>query len=156
MTWNRTPMPDIDITDEQRTTFLVLLAEDHTKGDVATLREAGVEGSRGQLRRLLDTDDDLKIQAREARGWNINRVEGVTWEVAGDKDHPAWIRAVTLILKAYGGPQFRDQTSLELTGKDGGPMEVSTDVSDAVERFTSAVVRLVERDGQDQAPPDTP
>lgn len=152
MTWNRTPMPDITITDKQRQKFLKILADDHHQGVILALRAAGVEGSKGQLRRLYETDVSLADEAMNARGWNVNRVEGVAWEVAIDKTHPAWNYANTRLLKAYGGPQFRDQTALELTGKDGGPMEVNTDVSDAVERFTAAVARLATDDGETPAP----
>lgn len=112
----------VEITDDQRRKFIDHLAAEKTCGIVAALRVAGVQGSRGQLRRAYDQDPTLQEQAREARGWNINRVEGVTWEVAVNPDHPSWDRANARLLKAYGGPQFRDQSRLELTGKDGGPV----------------------------------
>lgn len=113
----------VELTDEQRTKFLEHLQADKTAGIIATLRAAGVTGSRGQLRRLYDSDVQLQEQAREARGWNINRVEGVTWEVAVDPNHPSWDRANARLLKAYGGQQFRDQSRVELTGADGGPVQ---------------------------------
>lgn len=60
------------------------------------------------------------------------------------------------LLKARRPAVYRDNHRVELTGADGGPMEVTTDVSDAVERFTAAVTRLAAGDGPTAAPSDTP
>lgn len=135
----------IELTDEQREAFLAQLRDDNTIGLVRALRNAGVEGTRGQLRQLISSDEQLQDDTRLARGWNLNRVEGVAWEVALDKEHPSWDRANARVLKAYH-PAYRDQSRVEHTGLDGGPLEVSNpDVAAALDRFTSTVTRLAAR-----------
>jgi hypothetical protein len=62
---------------------------DTAVGSVDALRQAGVAGTRGQLR----------------------------------ADHPAWDRANARILKAYH-PAFRDNAQLEVTGPNGGPVQI--------------------------------
>lgn len=135
------------LTDEQRAAFLAAIQADKTIGNTAALRQAGVEGTKGQLRSFID--DDLAEQAREARGWNIRAVENVDWEVALDKDHPSGDRARSRLLKAYGGQQFRDQATVEHTGQ----LEVSNpDVADAIDRFTAAVAAAAVRSAAGDPP----
>lgn len=109
------------LTDEQRTAVIERIKADPKSGNVAALRAAGVQGTRGQLRALID--DDLAEQIREARGWSLTVVEESAWAVATNTEHPAWDRANARILKAYH-PAFRDVSRHELTGKDGGPVEL--------------------------------
>lgn len=131
------------LTDEQRAAFLALIRDDKTLGNIHALRQAGVPGTRGQLRALID--DDLEAQSREARGWRIRKVEDTTWKVATDTEHPSWDRANARLLKAYGGPQFRDQTEIV----HAGGMEVTNpDVAAAIDRFTAladAAIRAAAR-----------
>lgn len=129
-------------TDECRQHFLKLLAEDHTRGNVHTLIEAmhehGQTIGRGEARKLLD--EDLVQEAREARGWNLNRVEGVRWEVALNPDHNQWDKASYSILRAYH-PAFKDASKLELTGADGGPVTIedrSASLNDVQRVLTAA------------------
>lgn len=109
------------ITDEQRNKALELVKANPKLGNAPALRQAGVEGTRGELRRLIDPD--LAEQLREARGWSIVDVEQTTWDVAKNPEHPAWDRANARVLKAYH-PAFRDRVDVEHTGPDGGPMQV--------------------------------
>lgn len=133
------PAPD-PLTPEQRQAFLDVLREHTTIGTIRALRQVGIKGSKGQLHALID--EDLEEQAREARGWNIRAVEATTWLVAADPTHDAWDRANARILKAYGGPQYRDRVEHE----HAGSLEVTnTDVAAAIDRFTGQVVRLAER-----------
>jgi hypothetical protein len=111
----------VHVTDTQREKFIALVENDKTIGNVDALRKVGVKGSRGNINRWLDKDQDLLHQSRLARGWNLNRVEATAWEVATNPEHPAWDRANARVLKAYH-PLFRDQQRLEVTGEDGGPV----------------------------------
>lgn len=113
----------VEVTDRQRAEFLALIKADTAIGSVDALRQTGVAGTRGQLRAWLKTDPELERAAREARGWNLNRVEAAAWTVAVDTDHPAWDRANARILKAYH-PAFRDSAQLEVTGAGGGPVQI--------------------------------
>lgn len=110
-----------ELSAEQHARFLALLTEDKALGNVTALKLAGVEGTRGELKALMT--DDLLAEAREARGWRIRGVEATTWTVATNPEHPSWDRANARLLKAYGGPQFRDHTQLELSGPDGAPIQ---------------------------------
>lgn len=107
------------LTDEERGKFLAAVKADPKIGNVAALRAAGIQGTKGELRRLLD--DDLAEAAREARGWSLVAVEQTTWDVAQNPEHPAWDRANARVLKAYH-PAYRDQAQLEVTGRNGGPV----------------------------------
>jgi hypothetical protein len=113
------------LTQEQRDTALNLIrqarTDDTALGNVAALRQAGVEGTKGQIRNLID--DDLAEELREARGWSLVRVEDTTFKVAMDPDHPNWDRANSRVLRAYH-PAYRDISRHELTGKDGGPVQL--------------------------------
>ena len=44
-------------------------------------------------------------------------------------------------------PAFRDPHRVEMTGPGGGPLEVTSDIADAVDRFTAAVVSLATSPG---------
>src|SRR5206468_11397633 len=116
---------EVAVTAKQRAKFLALIRADKEIGSVDALRQAGVAGSSGQLRAWLKDDDELQREARQARGWNLNRVEATAWQVATDTEHPSWDRANARILKAYH-PAFRDQTKVDVehTGADGGPIQI--------------------------------
>lgn len=114
-----------ELTDDVRARFLELLAASPEAGNVVTLAQAfkdcGQHVYKSEVKPLLD--DDLEQQAREARGWVTNRIEGVRWEVALDKTHTQWERANLSLLKAYH-PAFADRSKLELSGPEGGPIAV--------------------------------
>jgi hypothetical protein len=110
------------LTDKQRQDALELIRADTNLGSVAALRQAGVKGSKGQIHRLID--DDLAEEMREARGWSITAAKQALYDVAVDTDHPSWQRANALFLRSYGGPEFRDVSRHELTGRDGGPISL--------------------------------
>lgn len=113
------PLPAL--TAEQREEVCELVRADRLIGNVAAMRKAGLRGSRGQLRALID--DDFAEQLLEARGWQITKVEDAAWTVAIDTQHPAWDRANARVLKAHH-PAYRDIARHELTGRDGGPIEL--------------------------------
>lgn len=107
-----TVVDEVVVSVEQRETFLGLLRENKSLGLERALREAGVAGTKGQLSAWLAQDSEIAEQARLARGWNLNSVEGVVWEVALDSDHKHWDRASTRVLKAYH-PAYRDVATVE-------------------------------------------
>lgn len=126
-----------ELTDEQRTRFVAIVKKDRKIGNAAALRQAGVEGSRRDLRALLEQDDDLHEEARAARGWNIVDVEASAWKVAADPEHPAWDRANARILKAYNA-RFRDQATVD--HEHSGRVEVTvehdyTQILDKLEQY---------------------
>lgn len=142
-----TAMPALPaLTSEQRAAFLALLAAQPALGNIAALRQVGIvrpdspdPPSRGQLRKLLD--DDLEADAREARGWSLAKAEDVLYKVAIDSKHKDWARAIAIFLKASSG-RYHESVQVQHAGQ----VEVDNhDVADAIERFTSAVVRLAER-----------
>lgn len=112
------------IPDPVRERFLELLHAKPAPGNVAALvqafRDSGEYVFKGEVRHLLD--DDVKAEAREARGWDPDAVTDTLYEIGRDKDHPQVVRAATLLLQAHGGPEWRTKGSLELSGPDGQPV----------------------------------
>lgn len=112
-----------ELTPAQRDKVLQVTRRNKTMGTIAIMRKAGLKGTRGQLHALVD--DDFAADIREARGWNPDTVKAVLFDVASDPTHASWQRAAALFLKAYGGPEFRDDLRrLEHTGRDGGPISL--------------------------------
>lgn len=157
----------IEITDKQRSRFLELLHADPQTGTVKALREAGVEGSRGQIRRLLNEDPDLAAEAREARGYGDNTIrqeitrraiEGVEEEVFGSLGSNAGTgvvgrrrvysdRLLGMMAKAYL-PEYREKVEVTGTGGQPIPVEVAggrvTGISDVFELARAVGVGLGE------------
>jgi len=112
------------LTDEQRAAFLAAVKKNPKAGNIAALKQLdlvnsnGFSPTRGQLRRLLESEEDLEQEAMEARGHVWAKVESVVWEVAQDKDHPKWDRAAQMLGFARGGPAFgrHDRVEVEHTG----------------------------------------
>lgn len=122
------PEHSTEITPEQRTKILDLIRGDRNKGTVAVLREAGVIGSRGELRDLVD--EEFAEEMREARGLgknNIRRemvrraIEGVEEDVYSPSGKKVGTRVVysdRLLAKLADAylPEFRKTG----TGGEGG------------------------------------
>lgn len=135
-----------EITPAQREKALALIGKTRTLGNVAALRTAGVVGSGAHIRTLV-VQSGFYDDAAVARGWDLVAVENSTWLVAQDPEHSHWDRANARVLKAYH-PLYREQAQLEVSGR----MEVSSpDVAAAIERFTSTILRLASRGGEDEA-----
>lgn len=151
----------IEITDKQRQAFLDIVHADPTAGTAKALRQAGVKGSRGQLRRLVKDDDELAQDARDARGYGDNTIraeikrraiEGVVEPVFGSLggDSGSGIvgekrvysdRLLGMMAKAYL-PEYREKIEHTVEGS----VEVAnSDVAAAIDRFTGTVRRLAER-----------
>lgn len=129
------------LTPEDHDRFLELIREDPSIGNIQALRRAGVQGSKGDLRRELD--DELLREAREARGYGDETIRkeifrraivGVEEPVFGSLGRGQGSGEVGVIrrysdrllanmARAYL-PEYADSTRLELTGAGGGPVEV--------------------------------
>lgn len=140
----------VALTDAQRGKFLDVLRADKYIGNVAALRAAGVQGTKRDLRDLID--DELLEQAREARGWSLLKVENCTWEVATNPEHPSWDRANARVLKAYH-PAYRDQARVDVnhSGEVRNP-----DVAEAVERLNALVAAAALRSSAGNGPRELP
>jgi hypothetical protein len=131
------PLPAL--TDEQRQQALDVIRSaketGETVGNVAALRQVGVHGTRGQLRALID--DDFAHELRTARGYGnetiraeiarraIEGVEEDVWhngEVVGKRIVYS-DRLLSKMADAFV-PEFRDVKRVELTGKDGGAIQL--------------------------------
>ena len=103
-------IPGEAVTDAQREKLLEIVKDNPTVGTVTAGRQAGIAGTKGEIRQMLEPFAD---EIREARGWSLEKVEQTAWTVAQDTEHPAWDRANARILKAYH-PAFRDKTDVNL------------------------------------------
>lgn len=110
-----------EITAEQRTRTLELIRQEPTLGTTTALRRAGVAGSKGHLKQLVD--DEFENDTQLARGWDIVKVEGTVWQVALDPHHPHWERAAGRLLRAYV-EAFKDESKLEVSGPNRGPIQI--------------------------------
>lgn len=118
---HRPPLEDLDpLTDEQRAQFLEILTTNPGIGNIAALRRLelvnphGYAPTRGQLRRLLEAEEDLAEEAREARGHVWAEIEDGMWQVAKDPDHKDWRHIVQMLAFAHGGRAFRKNAQLEV------------------------------------------
>ena len=136
-----------EITAEQRARYLEIVKANPNIGNVVALRQAGVLGTKRDLRALVQADSELDLAAMEARGWSVEHAENVLYTVATDPTHPAWDRANSRFLRAYAAHRYNDRLQVE----HAGTVEVNSDVADAIDRFTQAVsaaaVRHAARDG---------
>lgn len=101
-----------ELTPKQLADMLAVIVAEPNIGTVHAARKAGVAGSRRQIRSLLASYSE---EIREARGWNIVQVENTIWDVAKNPEHPSWERAAGRLVKAYGGEQFLENATLEVT-----------------------------------------
>lgn len=112
------------LPDEVRARFIELLhtkpAPGNTMALVQAFHDCGDHVYKSEVKHLLD--EDLKADAREARGWDPDAVTDTLYAIGKDKDHPQVVRAATLLLQAHGGPEWRTKGSLELSGPDGQPV----------------------------------
>ena len=100
-------------------------------------------GKVGAAKRALS---EMAKDHAKAALWTLAKIQA-------DDAAPAAARvsAATAILdRAYGKPA----QSLELTGKDGGPIEHANVQSDA-ERFTSSILSLAAREGEGEGARET-
>jgi hypothetical protein len=113
---------EVTITARQRRKALELIKQDPTLGNKPALRLAGVKGTRGQIGAAID--DGFREAALEARGWRLQSVLNALYSVAVDPSHDHWDRGNARFLKAFGGWRFRDNVNVEVTGRDGGPVQL--------------------------------
>lgn len=140
---------------EQRKRFLELVRDDAEMGDIRAAREVGVPGKRAQVRAAIEADPDLKADLRQARreglgkqGLGIKSLYKVLSEIVSDPEHKDRLKAAMYALNLNG---VVERQRVEMTGEDGGPVEVNNpDVAAAVDRFTAladAAIRAASRRG---------
>jgi hypothetical protein len=127
----------LEISPEQRAQALHLIRKwGRDIGDIRALRAAGIRGTQGQLRRLLEGDDDLRDDIARARGRapetirdEIRRraIEGVDEPVFYKGDVVGHVRKydsglLQMMAKAHL-PEYREK--LEVTGDVQAPVEVA-------------------------------
>lgn len=102
-------------TDRARATFLALLAE--SCNVTASCEAAGI--GRATAYRWRDEDETFAAQWEEAEAAAADALEQVAFEraKAGLSD-----RMLEILLKAHK-PKYREKQAVEITGKDGGPVE---------------------------------
>lgn len=131
----------LDLTPARRRRLLELVRGNRQLGNVAALRQVGLRGTRGELRKLLDGDVDLAEELREARGYGNTQIrnelfrraiEGVDEPVFHQGEIVGHVRRYSdrLLAKMADAylPEFRDaRQRLELTGPGGQPVQVEVD-----------------------------
>lgn len=139
----------VEITDRQRKDLVKLLREDPFRPHVAAMRQVGIQGSKGQLRELLRTDEQLSGLLEQARydylktkRLGVDTMLTKLADIAHDKGNPSQLRAVGMAL-TISGVATSDRQRVEVTGEDGDPVEVTNpDLNAAVDRFTNTIRRL--------------
>lgn len=147
----------VQVTDQQRAKLYELIAEDPWRGHIKAARQAGIEGMRGQLTAWLKADEGFQEFLHTARGdlldqagLSVPHLFTKLASVVNDDGHSSQLRAITEALAIRG---ISGRQRVEITGEDGGAVEVTNpDVAAAIERFTSTVVRLAAR-GPEELPP---
>jgi hypothetical protein len=115
---------------------------------------------RHQVRALKRADSEFADDYREARGYGDERIrneiarraiDGVEDPITNKDGEIVGHRIVYsdrllgMMAKAHL-PEYRESRQIELTGRDGGPLEVENpDVAAAIDRFTGTIRRLTER-----------
>lgn len=145
------------MTNKQRADILKALGKQPMMGNKRAFAEAGVRMTKNQIAATLEDDPEFADDLAIARGVDPDVLEYPLVLVAKDPEHKHWPTAIRLVMQARH-PSYGDKTRLELTGADGGPMEVTNpDVVAAAERFaalTDAAVRRAGTDGEDGATTD--
>lgn len=150
----------MELTAKQRQKFLDLLREDSNAGHITALRKVGAKGSKGHLGSLVD--EDLREEIAEVRCESLKKaglghsdlIAKLAW-IVHDDGNSSQLRAIQAAFGLHG-IQLGQVDRVELTGPDGGPMEVTNpDVAAAIERFTSladAAIRAATRSGAPEPP----
>lgn len=143
------------MTQAQRAKILKALADKPMMGNKLAFAQAGVRMTKAQIAATLEADPEFADDLAIARGVDPDILEFPLVLVAKDPDHKHWPTAIRLVMQARH-PSYGDKTKVELSGPDGGPMEVtSPDVVAAAERFaalTDAAVRRAAATGTDDPP----
>lgn len=107
-------------TDRARTTFLEQLAE--TCNVSHSARVAGM--SRNAAYSWRADDAEFERDWDEAIEQAVDKLEKVAWDRASKEDGGS-DRMLEILLKAHRPEKYREKQALELTGKNGGPIETA-------------------------------
>jgi hypothetical protein len=150
----RTPRPPLtpdQITDSQREKLLALIKAEPYAGHADLAARAGIHGTTAQRRQFVKNDPETQAAIAEARGaaldqagLNVPHLFVKLARVVNTDDHASQLRAIQYALTLQG--VHGEVARIEVTGADGDPVEVSnTDVAAAVDRFTTTIRRLADR-----------
>lgn len=125
-------------TDRARKTFLEILESTCNVSEAA--RSAGL--GRRTVYEWRDEDPTFAAAWAEAEDAAADRLEQIAFERAteGKSD-----RMLEILLKAHR-PKYREKQAVELTGRDGGAIEIDQVQHDAA-AFTSTITSLASRQG---------
>lgn len=145
---NLIPFADLagELSDEQRAGVLAFFAERPGGGFKAALRKVGIRATTRQARDLLLNDEQVKDVRLGHFGLDEKTILTTLGAMVGDLGHKDCFNATRLAGGVLHG-------LVERSGVDvSGNVEVTnTDVADAIERFTAAVVHASERRGAELA-----
>ena len=124
-------------TNRAREAFLEALEETCNVSEAA--RRAGI--GRRTAYDWRDADQDFATAWDEAEDVAADKLEQVAWDRAtsGQSD-----RMLEILLKAHRPEKFKDRVVQELTGKDGGPIEIDQVNHDAA-AFTRTIAGIAAR-----------
>lgn len=146
---------EVTVTDEQHARLLEVVTDQPGIGIAHALRQAGVAGTKGQLREYAAQHEELLDDIDEARAKRIRTelmtraIDGVEETVYTPGGKVAGVRVVKSDrLLEFSARMYLPEARALRTGtvEHTGGMEVTnSDVSAAIDRFTSAVVQQAER-----------
>lgn len=149
--------PLATLTDRQRDLVREFYAQNPKGGYKSALAHAGVHVTKAVAKAMIEADDDLDDLPYQALRVDRQTALAAIGDILNDPEHKDRLRAALASLAMLYG--LSEKQSLELTGAEGGPLEVTNpDVAAAVDRFTAladAAVRRTVLDGTD-SPPSEP
>jgi hypothetical protein len=87
---------------------------------VAQIAQAHGVGRRLLFKRMAE-DPELKAAIDEGSDINLDQIEETLYQIAKDQEHRGCVTAAIFIMKTKRG--WRETNALELTGKDGQPLQ---------------------------------
>lgn len=158
---------EVQVSDEQLAEVLRLVEQEPNIGHALALRRAGVPGTKGQLGAYVDAHPELVDDVNAARGKRIRTeilrraIDGVEEPVYTPSGRLAGSRVVySDRLLEFAARLYLEEAKqlrtgrVEVTGADGGPMEVQTDVADAIDRLNALVAAAAVRQAAGDRPAD--
>lgn len=147
---------EVVIASDAREAMLELIRQDPDMGDLRAARLAGVPGMRSQIGVAIAKDSDLQDEIRQARRDGLTRVGlgtakayGAISEMLADSEHKDRLKAAQFALN-LNGIVVADKQQVELTGPDGGALEVT------VEHDYGRLLDKLANAGLIRRPDDTP
>lgn len=139
---------ELRLTATQHAKILAFYTDPTNKGRgyKAALEAAGIAygNTSSTAKQLIEQDPELHDAFLQAQGLDAPSLLRTIGAVASDLQHKDCVKAATWGLNVIHG--MRERRAVEMTGADGGPMEVTNpDVAAAVDRFTALTDAAVRR-----------